>query len=66
MNRKLSNSLSALTATGAVLVATVVFGLAPLSTDRSMDPTLTAVDGGGTSHLIRTLAMPYFSFVPRG
>ena len=66
MNRKLSNSLSALTATGAVLVATVVFGLAPLSADHPVDPVLAATDGGGSSHLIRTLAMPYFSFVPRG
>lgn len=82
MNRKLTNSLSALAATGAVLVATVVFGLTPLSPDRSIDPFLAAADGpgsddsatppspvsraNGTGQLTRTLAMPYFSFVPRG
>lgn len=86
MYRKLTNSLSALIVTGAVLVVTVVFGLNPLSPEPAMDPVLATADGpapvaddaaiapssashgtgSGTGQLIRTLAMPYFSFVPRG
>lgn len=34
MDRKLTNTLSALATTGAVLVATVVFGLDPLVSER--------------------------------
>ncbi len=86
MNRKFTNSLSALTATSATLVAIVVFALNPLSPELSADPVMATSDGmqpasasradagalapratgGGSGRHVRTLAMPYFSLVPRG
>jgi hypothetical protein len=72
MTRKLRNSLNALVvtaalcATGAFAAASVPFA-APAA--QTVAKAASAVDGHRKSHpnrLRHALAMPYFSFVPRG
>ena len=79
MDRRLQNNLTALAVSGAALVVALV-AAAPLPADAARDaPAVAAGDeaasaliaalekaGGTETHINRRIAMPYFTFLPRG
>ena len=65
MNRKLKNSLTALSASAVVLAAALLAGTPTGAGDRPDAAQVAGTDGGGTSPSRmdrRGLALPYFSF----
>ncbi|MGY0557017.1 MULTISPECIES: hypothetical protein [unclassified Lysobacter] len=79
MNRKLHNTLPALTASAALLVSGLI-AMAPVmqpeaseNATSTPDPAVTVQTDGDASRTsttesnhLRMFAMPYFSFIPRG